>query len=134
MSSNTAFIDNYTNKSSLGSSIICKQAVILKCLGTGLLEAEGAGEEVSLSSWWLALWPGQWLNSTDKQDGMNGKCRGLETESVMPGTLLEPDKRESFARLINSPLGFSFCFLNSSSFTETDSAEKINRKWEEKRN
>lgn len=123
MSSNTGFIDNYTNKSSLGSSIICKQAVILKCLGTGLLEAEGAGEEVSLSSWWLALWPGQWVDSTDKQDGMNGKCRGLETESVIPGTLLEPDKRESFARLINSPLGFTFCFLNSSSFTETDCRE-----------
>ena len=132
MSSNAGFIDNYTNKSSLGSSIICKQAMILKCLGTGLLEAERAGEEVSLSSWWLALWPGQWVDSTDKQDQMNDKPRGLETESVIPGTLLEPDKRGSFARFINSPPRFTFCFLNSSSFTETDTAEKINRKWEEK--
>ena len=81
MSSNTGFTDNYTNKSSLGSSIICKRAVILKCLGRGLLEAEGAGEEVSPTSWWLALWPGQGVDSTDKQDEMNSKCRGLETVS-----------------------------------------------------
>lgn len=41
---------NYRNKNSLGSSMIFKHVTILKCLGIDLLEAEVAGEEVSLSS------------------------------------------------------------------------------------